>query len=293
MNRNILLAWVGPIAFLACGGISSIGGGTGGSGGTGGANDAGACVCTGPRPLSPNFVCPDGSLGGPVCATNSDNTCSWKIRSCPDAGADAGACVCSGPRPLSPNFECPDGSLGGPVCATNPDNTCSWKIRSCPTDAGPNACQPSQCSDSTQCPTGSFCSEVQTGGLCISKRCCPALGCNPLCPNGVLKDANGCDTCQCAPTGSQCTTAADCPQPGGLCSGIICVSGTCKLIDVCTTSDAGINPCSGKPCGATCRTGLRVNAEACTADGRCDEANYATCTCTQCQTCTVSGCASP
>jgi hypothetical protein len=28
---------------------------------------------------------------------------------------------------------------------------------------------------------------------------CPGLGCNPMCPNGVLKDANGCDTCDCAP----------------------------------------------------------------------------------------------
>jgi hypothetical protein len=27
---------------------------------------------------------------------------------------------------------------------------------------------------------------------------CPALGCDPACPNGTKKDANGCETCQCA-----------------------------------------------------------------------------------------------
>jgi hypothetical protein len=43
---------------------------------------------------------------------------------------------------------------------------------------------------------------------------CPALGCNPYCPNGVLKDQNGCDTCQCAPAdagGTACMTDGDCP----------------------------------------------------------------------------------
>jgi hypothetical protein len=27
---------------------------------------------------------------------------------------------------------------------------------------------------------------------------CPAIGCDPACPNGVKMDANGCPTCQCA-----------------------------------------------------------------------------------------------
>jgi hypothetical protein len=80
---------------------------------------------------------------------------------------------------------CADGSLGGPVCAQHADGTCSWTIRSCPpsTDA------------------------------------CPALGCFPMCPGGILKDSNGCDTCQCAPLDAGtgvCTSAADCPN-GDIC----------------------------------------------------------------------------
>jgi hypothetical protein len=50
---------------------------------------------------------------------------------------------------------------------------------------------------------------------------CPGLGCFPQCPSGVLKDNNGCDTCQCAPAADAaatggCTSNGDCPN-GGLC----------------------------------------------------------------------------
>ena len=68
---------------------------------------------------------------------------------------------------------------GGPFCDTHPDGTCEWATRSC-TPA------------------------------------CPGLGCAPACPNGVLKDVNGCDTCTCAPAaeggraGAPCTHASDC-----------------------------------------------------------------------------------
>jgi hypothetical protein len=72
------------------------------------------------------------------------------------------------------------------VCAAAADGTCGWQIRQCPTQV------------------------------------CPALGCLPACPNGVLKDKNGCDTCQCAPAddagsaGSPCNSDADCAT-GSLC----------------------------------------------------------------------------
>src|SRR5271166_6267062 len=71
-----------------------------------------------------------------------------------DAGGDAGAvCACTGPAPGAPNVVCSDGSIGGPVCAQGSSGTCGWQIRSCP---------------------------VQT---------CPALGCFPSCPNGILTDS--------------------------------------------------------------------------------------------------------
>src|SRR5579872_5910597 len=48
---------------------------------------------------------------------------------------------------------------------------------------------------------------------------CPGLGCAPQCPAGVLKDSNGCDTCQCAPVpdaggSGVCASNADCPNSG-------------------------------------------------------------------------------
>jgi hypothetical protein len=95
--------------------------------------------------------------------------------SCP---ADAGACTCTGSPPSSPNYPCTDGTTGGPYCDTTAPGVCSWATRTC-----------------------------------ISG--CPGLGCAPACPNGVLKDMNGCDTCTCAPgkdggSGSTCTSNSDC-----------------------------------------------------------------------------------
>jgi hypothetical protein len=84
---------------------------------------------------------------------------------------------------------CPDGtSVGATLCARQPDGRCNWDFPPCPGDAGP---------------------------------ACPGLGCFPNCPNGVLKDSHGCDTCQCAPAADAggtgvCVTDADCP------SGFIC-----------------------------------------------------------------------
>ena len=39
--------------------------------------------CTGPRPMMPNWQCPDGSWGGPACLPDSSGVCAWQIRQCP------------------------------------------------------------------------------------------------------------------------------------------------------------------------------------------------------------------
>ena len=44
--------------------------------------------CPGPAPMAPNYQCPDGSIGGPVCAPP---TCHWAIRTCPSIQDDADA----------------------------------------------------------------------------------------------------------------------------------------------------------------------------------------------------------
>jgi len=41
------------------------------------------CKCTGPALGAPNVLCSDGTMGGPVCATHTDGTCAWMMRSCP------------------------------------------------------------------------------------------------------------------------------------------------------------------------------------------------------------------
>jgi Antistasin family len=129
-----------------------------------------------------------------------------------DAGSvsdSAGTCMCTGPAPGAPTVMCSDGSLGGPVCGQHADGTCAWTLRSCP---------PS--SDS-----------------------CPALGCFPNCPGGVLKDSNGCDTCTCAPVDagstSVCTTNADCPN-----------GGPCGFLE--SEGCAAIGHCFPAPTGARC-----------------------------------------
>ena len=46
----------------------------------------GACdpsQCTGPRPMMPNWQCPDGSMGGPACLPDAAGVCNWQIRECP------------------------------------------------------------------------------------------------------------------------------------------------------------------------------------------------------------------
>lgn len=32
--------------------------------------------------VMPNYVCSDGTLGGPVCERRADNTCGWEVHAC-------------------------------------------------------------------------------------------------------------------------------------------------------------------------------------------------------------------
>ena len=113
------------------------------------------------------------------------------------------------------------------------------------------------CKVSGSCGMGEFCND--------SGVCCPGLGCDPQCPNGILLDAKGCATCQCAPA-VKCATNADCGKsqlcatavgqcgPGGTCQPIptVCPAippppdGVCgcdgkDYPDSCTAQKAGIN----------------------------------------------------
>jgi antistasin family protein len=111
-----------------------------------------------------------------------------------DGGTDApGACTaadCAGLAAPALAKACPGGtSVGATLCERQASGPCDWGFPACPDDAGP---------------------------------ACRALGCFPQCPGGVLKDSNGCDTCQCAPPADgggsgACTSNTDCPN-GGVCA---------------------------------------------------------------------------
>jgi hypothetical protein len=82
---------------------------------------------------------------------------------------------------------------------------------------------------------------------------CPALGCNPYCPDGVLKDVNGCDTCQCVP-GDAGADAEEVGTDGGDC----CPVGWSFY--ACTFPDGGAahachNPALGCASSLTCGEG--------------------------------------
>jgi hypothetical protein len=181
-----LALWVGA---AGCGGVFTFEPGDGGDAAPSPGSDAASgCTpadCAGLGATTEAKVCPGGTaVGRSICAKQPDGRCGWDFPPCPPVDA-AGPCQCAGPAPSTPSVRCSDGSIGGPVCSTHSDGSCSWQIRSC------------------------------------SAPRCPALGCNPMCANGVLKDANGCDTCQCAPAAdggpaSGCRSSADCAS-GGVC----------------------------------------------------------------------------
>jgi len=212
-----------------------------GSGNPSPTGDGGACTqadCAGLPALADAKNCPgydtaphsmrgDFILSRSVCAkSSSTGLCEWDFPACPatDAGA---ACVCAGPAPGAPSGVCADGSAFGPICFVNPGTpipgmssppvTCSWALRSC-TDAA----------------------------------VCPQLGCFPQCPNGVVKDPNGCDTCQCEPAADGGTPAeagsghdasgpascapSDCAGLAALADAKVCPDGTSLGRSVCAKS---------------------------------------------------------
>jgi hypothetical protein len=172
---------------------------------------------------------PIGSGSGTSDAAAQDGAASQEAGGGSVGDGSIAPCECTGPRPLAPNEQCADGSIAGPVCAQHGDGTCSWEIRSCPLDG------------------------------------CPALGCNPMCPNGVREDENGCPSCQCAgetvdpcaglSCGDGCTTCGT----GGPCLGIaqFCdAKGTCAAATPTCPAPSGLHwyaTCGDPVCGLPAR----------------------------------------
>jgi hypothetical protein len=96
-------------------------------------------------------------------------------------------------------------------------------------------------------------------GRCGSADACPGLGCFPNCPNGVLKDSNGCDTCQCAPSDAGPSDA------GQLQWYTTCGYPVCPVVDAGSDDAGPACPPVGSPCsqmGQTCGTPSPANCGA-------------------------------
>jgi hypothetical protein len=186
-----------------------------------------------------NCTCNPSLCGaGPMCKTSAD---------CPKLGIP---CVtCADGTSACPQVDCVNGQ-------------CKASVHSC-------AAQP--CSSDAQCAVPQVCEVCADGSCagykatCVSGQCkidkqpcasapqcipppppkvCPGLGCFPNCPNGILKDANGCDTCQCATT-PQPVPPTPTPPPAPTCvaphscqlctdGSTVCASAKCDVNGVCT-----------------------------------------------------------
>jgi hypothetical protein len=118
-------------------------------------------------------------------------------------------------------------------------------------------------------------SEAGTDGGSDGGHVCLALGCDPACPNGTLKDSYGCDTCQCAPADEGGAADADAADGGATTGfrwyatcgypvcGVATLDGGAASHDAGEVNDAG-QPCpsAGSPCGVigeTCGTPSQAN----------------------------------
>jgi hypothetical protein len=125
-------------------------------------DDATGCTwedCPDPAPGAPNFVCADGTLGGPACLPDPDTGCAWQIVECDPATGGGTDCTTEecGLAPGMPNWECADGTVAGPACMADADGVCGWQVLECPDGAAAcdeSACGPAPGMPNTLCPDG-------------------------------------------------------------------------------------------------------------------------------------------
>jgi hypothetical protein len=213
-----------------------------------------------PRPGVPNEMCPDGSLGGPVCAFNlMTQSCGWQIVSCPPVCTTSttvmmpggmptpvpppcpvpppacGPMDC-GPAPLEPTVMCPGGGVGGPTgqCIRDPSGACHWEILQCPPSCAGT-------SSTATPPTEFFC--------CLDGLMAGSAGqCQPV----TLRSASGsCSLQPNMPTNGFCHQDSDCawlshPTPTTMTPTVSCPPGA-----MCDPTTGQCVPSGGGTCGTT------------------------------------------
>jgi hypothetical protein len=207
----------------------------------------GACeICPveacGPPLGMPNWLCEDGSVGGPTgrCLANEDGSCGWEIRRCPEPSP----CVQYGGLCVRPDAT--GASPGCPAGSAEVDLSCGA--------AGGSCCVPgpSGCRCNADCPRGEVCHPPSaTDPAPATGRCGPpcAIDCfvyDPVCgADGVTYGCGEVDAaCHGVPVLSDgeclpvCGSDADC-RPGTLCR----ATGACPLPDDCGGCPAFCRPC--------------------------------------------------
>jgi hypothetical protein len=131
----------------------------------------------GPGYGMPNWLCPDGSMGGPVCELLDDGVCGWVIRDCPADPCDPTTDpTCCGEDAVWVVFE-----DGWGKCMPELDDGECWTDADCATAAGTYA----GCEGASICPPGAMCFAPDTPGKC-------AAACVPeICGNAIDDDCDG------------------------------------------------------------------------------------------------------
>jgi hypothetical protein len=206
----------------------------------------------GPAPGIPNWICEDGTPGGPTgqCIADPNGKCVWDINWCPGAcsPSDCGA---------MPNLaiKCADGSVAVPVCNRLQNGQCGWDIHcggcvpppvpgSNGGSSGGTMCDPS---DPTKC--GGSGSGGSTGGGSGGTMCDPTdpTKCPPP-PQPVppVCTANCNDPSQACPPGTVCdSTSGSCIPDKTQCGAT-----TCGMGEYCCSPECGGGTCA--PVGAPC-----------------------------------------
>ena len=171
---------------------------TGGSSGVGGSTGTG-CVCSGPTPGAPNIICWDGSMGGPICETNSTGACSWQIRICPPNPGSGGATGAGGSTGVTCVYNNVNYAAGISFPAGDGCNKCSC------TSSGGVVCT------KIACPAGTGGSSGVGGSTGVS---CLSNGVNY--PAGSsFPSPDGCNTCSCTSSGAIICTERACQVGSG------------------------------------------------------------------------------
>lgn len=203
-----------------------------------GGNNSGPCqpADCGPAPGAPNYTCPDGTIGGPVCERSAAGTCGWNFVTCPACTSDADcvageSCTAAGMCVANTGGSCGNTTCGNSEYCCNPScgicapvgGSCTQQV--CGSTGGggnPGGGPGGTCSSDADCPSGELCTAA---GLCA-----PGTRCgNSICGNSQYCCNSSCSIC--APLGASCTQQL-CSQPcssNADCGALgMCVNGFCQ-----------------------------------------------------------------